>query len=219
MLLEDETTCDCAWKLKPHEKGTGTNVLEDGVVLDDGAIAFPATWDNLLRLKNAVQEHDPDSTIFPTAGSQPRARHPRHRRAFHDAALAGGRVGDERAQSRHHRQSEQHSARAGLRRRRDARRAARHGAVSVHRNERARGASGTKRRRHEPRLRALEAQDRVSPAAASPGASTPTISRSAASSTRARTRSCAAACSPATSRSICRRSSRRRRRRRTRPPG
>ena len=33
------------------------------------AIVFPATWDNLLRLKNAVQEHDPDSTIFPTAGA------------------------------------------------------------------------------------------------------------------------------------------------------
>ncbi len=31
--------------------------------------AFPATWENLLRLKNAVQEHDPDSTIFPTAGA------------------------------------------------------------------------------------------------------------------------------------------------------
>jgi hypothetical protein len=30
-------------------------------------VAFPASWENLLRLKNAVQEHDPSSTIFPTA--------------------------------------------------------------------------------------------------------------------------------------------------------
>jgi len=69
ILLEDEATCDCAWKLTPREKGTGSKVLEEGVTLDDGAVAFPATWDNLLRLKNAVQEHDPDSTIFPTAGA------------------------------------------------------------------------------------------------------------------------------------------------------
>ena len=69
ILLEDETNCDCAWKLEPREPGTGSNALEDGVVLEDGGVAFPATWDNLLRLKNAVQEHDPDSTIFPTAGA------------------------------------------------------------------------------------------------------------------------------------------------------
>ena len=69
VLLEDETTCDCAWKLEPREPGTGSNALEDGVALADGAVAFPATWDNLLRLKNAVQEHDPGSTIFPTAGA------------------------------------------------------------------------------------------------------------------------------------------------------
>jgi hypothetical protein len=68
VLLEDETTCDCAWKLEPREAGTGVDVLVDGVAAGDGSIAFPATWENLLRLKNAVQEHDPDSTIFPAAG-------------------------------------------------------------------------------------------------------------------------------------------------------
>ena len=68
ILLEDETTCDCAWKLEPRATGTGTDVLVDGMTLDGGGIVFPATWENLLRLKNAVQEHDPDSTIFPTAG-------------------------------------------------------------------------------------------------------------------------------------------------------
>ena len=38
-------------------------------MLGDGSMAFPATWENLLRLKNAVHEHDPGSTIFPTAGA------------------------------------------------------------------------------------------------------------------------------------------------------
>ncbi|MEJ1972839.1 MAG: hypothetical protein WDM96_10370 [Lacunisphaera sp.] len=33
-------------------------------------MAFPATWDNLLALKNQIQQHDPASTIFPTAGAQ-----------------------------------------------------------------------------------------------------------------------------------------------------
>ena len=69
-LVEDEVTCDCAWKLVPHEAGGGIAALEDGVsVPDEDAIYFPATWENLLRLKNLVQEHDPASTIFPTAGA------------------------------------------------------------------------------------------------------------------------------------------------------
>ena len=68
VLLEDEATCDCAWKLKPRET-SGRSELDEGVALGDGSIAFPATWENLLRLKNAVHEHDPGSTIFPTAGA------------------------------------------------------------------------------------------------------------------------------------------------------
>jgi len=42
-------------------------LLEAPVELPDGRSAHPATWRNLLRLKNLVQEHDPDSTIFPAA--------------------------------------------------------------------------------------------------------------------------------------------------------
>jgi hypothetical protein len=67
-LLEDEMTCDCAWKLEPRTAAAGSTVLEDGVPLGNGHFAYPATWDNLLRLKNALQEYAPDSTIFPTAG-------------------------------------------------------------------------------------------------------------------------------------------------------
>ena len=164
-LFEDETTCDCAWKLQPRENGTRKQRAGGWRGAVGGDFAFPATWENLLLLKNAVQEHDAGSTIFPTAGGESGTQHAGNRCAIHHPALARGRVGDARAQSRRHGQSEQHSPRAGIRRRRDARRAARYCAVSLHRHERPGRASGTKRRRHEPRLRALEAQDRVSPPA------------------------------------------------------
>jgi hypothetical protein len=68
-LLEDEATCDCAWKLSPRDKNKPRTALESGLALADGSTVFPATWENLLHLKNAVQEHDPKSTIFPTAGA------------------------------------------------------------------------------------------------------------------------------------------------------
>jgi len=55
---------DCAWKLP----GSGSP-LADGVA-HAGATFFPATWANLLRLKNLIQEHDAGSTIFPTAGAK-----------------------------------------------------------------------------------------------------------------------------------------------------
>ncbi len=63
-LLEN-THGDCAWRLQGR-----TDALHDGVELAGGTQAFPATFANLLRLKNLVQEHDPSSTIFPTAAEQ-----------------------------------------------------------------------------------------------------------------------------------------------------
>jgi len=53
---------DCAWRLQGR-----TDALHDGIELSDGTQAFPATFENLLRLKNLVQAHRPASTIFPTA--------------------------------------------------------------------------------------------------------------------------------------------------------
>jgi hypothetical protein len=41
--------------------------MEDGMSLGGGRSAFPATFANLLRLKNLLQEHDPGSTVFPSA--------------------------------------------------------------------------------------------------------------------------------------------------------
>jgi hypothetical protein len=62
--LVENAAGDCAWKL--HAAG---HPLADGVAFN-GATFFPATWANLLKLKNHIQEHDASSTIFPTAGAK-----------------------------------------------------------------------------------------------------------------------------------------------------
>lgn len=66
-LLLEETNGDCAWRLQPKKAGDGLDTLADGVVVPGGAVCFPASFANLLKLKNLVQEHNPKSTIFPTA--------------------------------------------------------------------------------------------------------------------------------------------------------
>ena len=66
--LAEHANGDCAWLLTPC--GASRPDLEDAATLADGRIAFPATWENLLHLKNLIQEHNPESTIFPgTAGT------------------------------------------------------------------------------------------------------------------------------------------------------
>ena len=66
--LAEAANGDCAWILEPG-KNTETG-LEQAFPLADGRIAFPATWENLLKLKNLIQEFDPESTVFPcTAGT------------------------------------------------------------------------------------------------------------------------------------------------------
>ncbi len=63
--LVENAAGDCAWKLSAK-----VAPLEGGAALADGSTVFPATWINLLKLKNLIQEHDPASTIFPsTAGN------------------------------------------------------------------------------------------------------------------------------------------------------
>jgi hypothetical protein len=66
-LLEDAATGDCAWKLQSGDKSKASEALSEGVAVGGGAVAFPASWENLLRLKNAALECNADSTIFPTA--------------------------------------------------------------------------------------------------------------------------------------------------------
>src|ERR1035437_1012741 len=65
-LLEDTATGDCAWKLAAKS----TAVLADGEALADGTTVFPASFANLLKLKNFAQEKNPASTIFPTAAGK-----------------------------------------------------------------------------------------------------------------------------------------------------
>lgn len=66
VLLEDAATGDCAWRLAAR----APQCLEEGETLTDGATVFPATWANLLKLKNLAQEHDAGATIFPTAAGR-----------------------------------------------------------------------------------------------------------------------------------------------------
>ena len=69
-LVEDAATGDCAWQLDSSKNDARAVALIDGVTKPGGPAFFPATFANLLRLKNLAQEHDPRSTIFPGATEQ-----------------------------------------------------------------------------------------------------------------------------------------------------
>ncbi|MBI2496788.1 MAG: hypothetical protein HYV75_02270 [Opitutae bacterium] len=62
--LVENTAGDCAWKLH-----AAAAPLAEGAP-HGGATYFPASWANLLKLKNLIQEKDAGSTIFPTAGAK-----------------------------------------------------------------------------------------------------------------------------------------------------
>ena len=67
-LAESVVTGDVAWVLTPTA-GDAAPTLEGGVALAEGRVAFPATYANLLTMKNLVLEHDAGATIFPTAAT------------------------------------------------------------------------------------------------------------------------------------------------------
>jgi hypothetical protein len=68
--LFEDAAGDCGWLLEaPAGENVGA-VLADGLAVKKGRAIFPATFSNLLRLKNLVQEHNPASTIFPTAAQR-----------------------------------------------------------------------------------------------------------------------------------------------------
>lgn len=66
VTLCEDGSGDHAWILRSRADNA-LETLADGVSLGPDSFAFPASWQNLLRLKNRVQEHDSGSTIFPTA--------------------------------------------------------------------------------------------------------------------------------------------------------
>jgi hypothetical protein len=62
--LVENAAGDCAWKLHAAASPLANELAGSGVTF------FPASWANLLTLKNLIQEHDAGSTIFPTAGAK-----------------------------------------------------------------------------------------------------------------------------------------------------
>lgn len=64
--LIENTLGDHAWLLQPANPGA-IPLPGESAILADGRIAFPASWANLLLLKNRILEHDVESTIFPGA--------------------------------------------------------------------------------------------------------------------------------------------------------
>ncbi len=68
LLLEDFGSGDCCWEFAPRQGSAALPAALRDLALDAGSRVFiPATWEVLLALKNLVQEHDPESTIFPGA--------------------------------------------------------------------------------------------------------------------------------------------------------
>jgi hypothetical protein len=69
VLLEDAATGDCAWQLESGSEAAAT-ALDNGFKVGNGRVVAPATFANLLKLKNLAQEKNPACTIFPTAAEK-----------------------------------------------------------------------------------------------------------------------------------------------------
>jgi len=68
-LFEDTVTGDCGWLLKKKIGAVAPSTLEQGIELVADSLIYPASFVNLLALKNLIQAYDNSSTIFPTAGA------------------------------------------------------------------------------------------------------------------------------------------------------
>jgi hypothetical protein len=68
-LFEDTHTGDCGWLLKKKAGAVSPNTLRQALARSANEDIFPASFLNLLALKNLIQEHDSSTTIFPTAGA------------------------------------------------------------------------------------------------------------------------------------------------------
>jgi len=65
-LIENPATGDHAWRLAAASPDV--SALTDGVIAGERTAFFPASWANLLALKNHILAHDAGATIFPSAG-------------------------------------------------------------------------------------------------------------------------------------------------------
>ena len=69
-LFEDKATGDCGWSVISTTQNDPSSLLQEGKIVQPKRAIFPATFANLLVLKNLIQEHNPASTVFPTAGQK-----------------------------------------------------------------------------------------------------------------------------------------------------
>ncbi len=67
LSLRENAAGDHAWVLEPRPGVAAAGLLAEGAPIGGGRFAYPATFDNLVAIKNLVQEHDPASTVFPSA--------------------------------------------------------------------------------------------------------------------------------------------------------
>jgi hypothetical protein len=65
-LVEDSASGDHAWRLEASSPDV--SALAEGVASGARTAFFPASWTNLLALKNHILAHDAGATIFPSAG-------------------------------------------------------------------------------------------------------------------------------------------------------
>ena len=66
ILVEDQWG-DHAWKLRlPSGNNVDSHPLKDGFEAQE-FVFFPASFENLVRLKNLIQESDPENNAFPTS--------------------------------------------------------------------------------------------------------------------------------------------------------
>jgi len=67
VLWEDETSGDCAWHFADGAAAPARlSQMAGGVALADGTALFPATWENMVRMKRILHLSDGASTVFPT---------------------------------------------------------------------------------------------------------------------------------------------------------
>ncbi len=88
VLLEDEATCDCAWKLEPREPGSGAAALEDGVAFEGGSCRVSR---DMEQPASAEERGSGARSGFDDLSNRRRQSRPRYAgdwRAFHHAALA-----------------------------------------------------------------------------------------------------------------------------------
>ena len=73
-------------------------------------IYFPASFENLVRMKNLIQESDPENNAFPTSRGKSWEINFGNRSPFYHPALGRGGLGNVPIRDGVDRQSEQHSS-------------------------------------------------------------------------------------------------------------